>query len=113
MDRTELKMKLLTDFQKQYPIVTSADLQTFTLGMIALEESLDKEVVIKGNLFQLFDQDDDLAGLILTDADGDAVQVQWSRFVEDDTNVDNFVNVLKEKFGVQAERVYTEDFYPR
>lgn len=63
MDRKELKMKLLTDFQKKYPTVSSADLQTFTLGMIALEESLDKEVGIKGNLIQLMDEDDEQAGL--------------------------------------------------
>lgn len=114
MDRIELKMKLLTDFQKKYPTVSSADLQTFTLGMIALEESLDKEVVIKGNLIQLMDEDDEQAGLIITDADNSTVQNEWPKFRLDsnDAGADTFADYLIEK-GFKAERVYTEEIGTR
>lgn len=109
-----LHSKLLEEFKKKYPGITSGDIQTFTMGMIALEEALSKEVEIKGNLIQLMDEDDDQAGLIVTDADNSTVQNEWPKFRLDsnDAGADTFADYLIEK-GFKAERVYTEKIGPR
>lgn len=109
-----LQMSLLDEFKKKYSgILTSGDLQTFILGAQAMQEALKKEIGIKGNLCQL-DEEDEQAGLIITDASTLIVQDEWPkfRFNSDDATADTFVDYLIEK-GFKAERVYTEEIGPR
>lgn len=108
-----LQMRLLDEFRKKYPSGTSGDLQTFILGMQAMEEALKKEIGIKGNLCQLMEEDEE-AGLIVTNADIMTVHFEWPKFRldSDDATADTFVDYLTEK-GFKAERIYTEEIGPR